>query len=294
MTHAEIECFLAIYRHKTVSAAAQALYITQPSLSARLKALERQVGTQLFYRCKGSREMVPTQSGQEFYQLAVQYTKLIKRMQNLGNAKKNTLRVSCFNSLGTYLFPAVYKLFLQTNSQISLQTQDMQLTAACQSLLLDETDLVFTIGRVSDSQLRQVPIFSEPMVLICAADFQLQAPVSLSELSPQDEIFVRWSGAYARWHKKVFGNFQPQICVSIMAQLRQFLEEGDRWAIAPISVVKGLESECNIRQIETDVTMPRRQVSYVVRAERSVPALDAFLDCLRQVLTTCPEIEILL
>ena len=47
MTHTGIECFLAICRHKTGNAAAQALFITQPSLSARLTVLEKEVGKQL-------------------------------------------------------------------------------------------------------------------------------------------------------------------------------------------------------------------------------------------------------
>lgn len=136
--------------------------------------------------------------------------------------------------------------------------------------------------------------FSEPMVVICAADSQLQSPAVLSELPPQEEVFVAWSNDYARWHQKIIGDFQPQICVSIMTQLRQFLEGEDRWAIVPISVARGLASECNIRQMETDVTLPRREIAYVVSAQRPVPALDAFLDCLRQVLATYPEIEILL
>ena len=41
MTYTEIECFLAICRYKTGSRAAEALYITQPSLSTRLKTLEK-------------------------------------------------------------------------------------------------------------------------------------------------------------------------------------------------------------------------------------------------------------
>lgn len=88
MTHTGIECFLAICHHKTGSAAAQALYITQPSLSARLKALEREVGTPLFYRCKGSREMVLTDAGREFYQLAVQYEALIKKCKTWATQKR--------------------------------------------------------------------------------------------------------------------------------------------------------------------------------------------------------------
>lgn len=294
MTHTGIECFLAICHHKTGSAAAQSLYITQPSLSARLKVLEREVGARLFYRCKGSREMVLTHAGREFYQLAVQYEALIKKMQNVGNSKKTALRISCFNSLGTYLLPAVYRLFLQTNPRISLQMQDMEIATACRSILQGETDLAFTAGHISDSQLQQLPAFSEQMVLICVGDSQLRAPVVLSELPHQAEIFVQWSHDFTCWHQKVLGNSQPLLCVSMMAQLRQFLEQENRWAIVPISVAKGLAAECDIRQLETDIPLPRREISCVVSSQRPVPALDAFLDCLRQVLTTYPEIEILL
>lgn len=294
MTHTGIECFLAICRHKTGSAAAQSLYITQPSLSARLKALERELGVDLFYRRKGSREMVLTHEGQEFYQLAVQYEALIEKMQKLGKSPKTTLRISCFNSLGTYLLPMVYGLFLQTNPRVSLQIQDMELAAASQSILRGETDLAFAGGQISDGQLRQFPAFSEPMVLICNADSGLQTPVSLSELPPQKEVFVQWSQGFVGWHQQVFGDSQPQLCVAIMAQLRQFLEREDRWAIVPVSVARGLSAECRIRQLETDIELPSREIFCVVSAQRQVPALSAFLDCLRQVLTAYPEFEILL
>ena len=160
MTHAGIECFLAICRHRTVVAAAQGLYITQPSLSARLKVLEREVGTPLFYRRKGSREMELTPAGKEFYQLAVEYETLMKKMRNLGSSQKTTLQISCFNSLGTYLLPAVYRLFLQTAPGIRLQMQDMEMAAASQSILRGETDLAFVAGHISDSHLRQIPAFS--------------------------------------------------------------------------------------------------------------------------------------
>jgi len=46
MTNSEIESFLAVCRYQTVSRAAEALYITQSSLSTRLKSLERELGGQ--------------------------------------------------------------------------------------------------------------------------------------------------------------------------------------------------------------------------------------------------------
>lgn len=53
MTNLDIETFWAVVQHGTMTAAAEALYITQPTLSMRIRALEERVGTPLFLRGKG-------------------------------------------------------------------------------------------------------------------------------------------------------------------------------------------------------------------------------------------------
>ncbi len=55
MTNLDIETFWAVVQHGTMTAAAEALYITQPTLSMRIRALEERVGTPLFVRGKGQR-----------------------------------------------------------------------------------------------------------------------------------------------------------------------------------------------------------------------------------------------
>lgn len=294
MTNTGIECFLAIYRHKTASAAARALYITQPSLSARLKTLEQEVGAQLFYRNKGSREMQLTNTGHEFYQLAVQYESLINKMKQLGDEKKNTLRISCFSSLDTYFLPPVYQLFLHKYPQFSLQIQDVGSMPPSQYLLQGTTDLAFTVGRIFNNQLRRVPIFSEPMVLVCAADSPIKAPAKLADLPLHKEIFVEWNYDFLCWHQDILSDALPPLVVSTMVQLQQFLEQEKGWSIVPLSVAKGLTAGGKLRQLETDLPLPRREIAYVVSTQRPVPALDAFEDCLRQVLADYPEFEILL
>lgn len=294
MTQTGIECFLAICRYKTITRAAEMLYITQSSLSVRLKNLETELGGALFFRNKGSREMTLTAAGKEFYELAEQYEALLRKMKTVCRGEKTALQVSCFNSLGTYLLPAVSGLFLQSAPQISLQMQDMEMTAATQSILEGETDLAFVAGHISDSRLRQFPAFSEPMVLVHAAGSYPQTPVKLSDLPAGEEVFVQWSHEFSGWHQKVLGYSQPRLCVSMMAQLRQFLEREGRWAIVPVSVARGLAAECRIRQSPTDLPLPRREISCLVSAQRPVPDLDVFLDCLRQVLTVYPEIDRLL
>ena len=56
MTQPEIEAFLSICRNKSISKAAEELYISQSSLSLRLKTLEEALGTPLLLRGKGKRE----------------------------------------------------------------------------------------------------------------------------------------------------------------------------------------------------------------------------------------------
>ncbi|HEX9363833.1 MAG TPA: LysR family transcriptional regulator, partial [Candidatus Dormibacteraeota bacterium] len=47
---AQVEGFLEVARRGSVSRAAEALFITQPTLTARLQGLERELGTPLFLR----------------------------------------------------------------------------------------------------------------------------------------------------------------------------------------------------------------------------------------------------
>ena len=238
--------------------------------------------------------MTLTQAGQRFYQLAQQYETLLEEMRALGYENNATLRISCFNSLDTYLLPAVYRLFLQNNPQFSLQTKEQGPIPGGQRVLQRYADLAFTTEPVFDSRLLRVPVFTEPTVLLCAADSPLQGTVTLSDLSPQKEIYVAWNSNFPAWHQKALGYSRPQLCVSTMVQLRQFLEQEKGWTIVPISVAKGMLAEGNIRQLETDIPLPRREIAYVVSAQRPVPALRAFQDCLRQVLTQYPELEVLL
>ena len=64
MLYRQMECFLAVARLGNLSRAAQEMFLTQPTLTARLKALEEEVGDQLFVRT--SRGMRLTEAGKEF------------------------------------------------------------------------------------------------------------------------------------------------------------------------------------------------------------------------------------
>lgn len=285
MTASGIEAFLAVCRHKTGSQAAQALYITQSSLSIRLKTLEKELGGALFYRKNGSREMVLTAAGRRFYALALQYQDITRQMQKVCQEDTGSLRVSSYNSLGTYLLPQVYDRFMQEHPRIGLEIQDNELDTATQSILSGNTDLAFTSGTVDDSRLVQTPVCREPMVIIYGKDVRLPEHFTADQLSCGNMVYVEWCRAFSRWYLRLFGSTRPKVTVSMMAQLQQFMKQGTYWTVAPVSVAEGLRTECDITICQPDFSLPFREISFITAAAERNPSIDAFCQCLRAVLT---------
>ncbi len=113
MTQQGIEVFLAVARLGSVSAAAQALYITQPAVSRHLKALEDALGCTLVVRGRGQRRVELTGRGQDFVQVAEKWRLLWQEAQEVaGRDRTQTLRVASVGSLSSYLLPPVFRDFL--------------------------------------------------------------------------------------------------------------------------------------------------------------------------------------
>ena len=90
MTNLDIETFWAVVQHGTMTAAAEALYITQPTLSMRIRALEERVGTPLFIRGKGQRRIRLTAAGQKFLTLARRWQRLLSETEALAELEQRT------------------------------------------------------------------------------------------------------------------------------------------------------------------------------------------------------------
>ena len=291
MTDGGIECFLAVCHYKTISKAADTLFITQSSLSTKLKNLETELGGALFHRRRGSREMVLTTAGQRFYELALQHEELHRKMLRVCKTGRQQLRVSSLNSLGTYLLPEVYDRFMEQHPEIDLQIQDMEVEAASRSLLSGHTDIAFISGKTDSPRLVQTPVFREAMAVICSRSLHAEKADFLM-LKNYQELYIEWSNTFAKWHQKTIGTDHSQLTISIMAHLRQFLEHKACWSIVPVTVATGLQKDCPIRILHSEEPLPFRDIS-MLTAE-AAPVIDNFTQCLRDTLTAHPEITALI
>ena len=77
-----LQYFLAVAREQSISAAAESLHRSQPTLSTQLKAMEQELGKQLLIRgTKGSRKVVLTEEGMILRKRAEEILSLVKRTE---------------------------------------------------------------------------------------------------------------------------------------------------------------------------------------------------------------------
>lgn len=95
MTQQGIEVFLAVARLGNISAAAQALYITQPAVSRHLRALESALGCALVRRGRGQRRVELTEQGQDFIYVAENWRLLWQEAREVArNDRVQTLHMA--------------------------------------------------------------------------------------------------------------------------------------------------------------------------------------------------------
>ena len=288
MTSLEIEAFLTTHRTGSVTKAAELLYISQSSLSTRLRTLERELGCPLFTRSRGSRAMTLTPEGERFLPLARQHRDLEEKMRALVRTEpaQRVLRVSSLNSIGSYLLPPAYARFSSLWPDIRLQIKDLTTAEARAALERDELDLAFsTLGGTTEA-IMAIPFLAEPMTLLCAAGSDYPDPVPLSALDPTHEVYSFWCADLQQWHRTAFGaDAEPQVRLELMSQIRLFTARPGAWAVVPHSIADALADAPDLRRCTPDFAIPERNL-YILcsRKARNTEPVRRFLDCLRQAL----------
>ena len=287
MTQPEIEAFLSICRNKSISKAAEELYISQSSLSLRLKTLEEALGTPLLLRGKGKREVILTAAGQTFYELALQYQDIAYKMETLGQSTMvEKLRISAINSVGNYLLPPVFDRFLEKYPRVQLTIQDMEAERVSLSIALGKTDIAFTTAKVETDEIVATRFLADPMTVICSADAAYPDTVTLKQLSPEEEVYVMWCAEQEYWHESIFGADAPSyLRLELMGQIPAFVSRPGKWAIVPQSVADSLAGTPGIRRCRPDFSIPDRTV-YILRNRDNAETVNihSFLETLREVL----------
>jgi len=118
----QLRIFKAIACEKSFTQAAEILFISQPSLSKQIKALENRLGILLFHRT--GNKIILTEAGLIFLQYSERILALCEEscraLNDLKDGERGTLKVGASQIVGAYLIPRIATLFIQRYPQINL------------------------------------------------------------------------------------------------------------------------------------------------------------------------------
>lgn len=144
MNTTQLKYFVTLARTLNYSTAAAQLYVTQPTLSRSIMALEDEIGTKLFYRESGKVALTP--AGELFLHdmepLALRYGGLLQRVQNLGKGLAGTLHIALASEqqMPARLLDQI-RVFSATYPAVELRFSRMDTSAIPMALMEETVDL---------------------------------------------------------------------------------------------------------------------------------------------------------
>src|SRR5690606_30545961 len=141
----QLRYYLVTAKHKSLRQAARELRITQPSLSAQLKALEEALGVALFERTRGG--VVLTPLGRELLAEAsaavTAAEAIVEAAQFASRGPGGTYRLGVSPSVGPYILPWILPALHQELRQVKLFVREGVTTMLVEELKAGVHDLIF-------------------------------------------------------------------------------------------------------------------------------------------------------
>lgn len=270
MNLSEIETFLMIVKTKNITKTAENLFLSQPTVSHRLKSLEEELGVKLLTRKKGYKQIELTMQGEEFIPIAERWISVWQEMQALkDNRQKLYLTIGCTDTLNSAMMYDLYRSMLDEEEQImNLKVKTHYSSEIYQYLENHDIDLGFVHHHLHFKNTVANPILEEKMYIIQSENAAVQREfIHTDELDLSREIFLSWEADYQIWHDQwVTKGVRPRFQVDTFELLFHLLSKENMWAIAPITVAERIQKLRPVTVSEiANKTKPPKRITYMIK-----------------------------
>lgn len=184
----QLEAFVQVAEGKSFSKAAKELFLTQPTVSAHISSLEKELGVRLLVR--NTKEVALSDSGQELYRYARQIVDLEERIDEIFKSKQNVGKHSITIAASTipaqYLVPEILIKFQEKHpeEQIKLIADDS--AGVVEQVVSHAVEIGFTGTVLDKKNCKYIPFYKDTLVIITPNTPKYQ---EIKANHPED---VRW------------------------------------------------------------------------------------------------------
>ena len=284
---AQLEAFLQVAQHRSFSRAAEALFLTQPSVTARIQSLEREIGERLFERT--GRSVTLTDAGHAFMPHAQRALTAVQEGTDAIEAVRHgdigSIRIGASDTIATYVLPGILKQFRETRPRVHVHLTTGQTEGIVEKLLAGETHVA--VSRLTQHpEIESLHLYNDDLALVCSPShpFANRGRVTVAEAGKEPFLFFERSSSY---HTLVYSMFLrvgvvPESVMELdsMETTKHMVEAGLGIAILPVVSVEREVKAGQLTRVEIrDMEQPaQREVGvHVVRNRILAPPIRDFL-----------------
>jgi len=273
MTLTELRYIVAVAREKHFGRAAEACFVSQPTLSVAIKKLEDELEVKLFER--GANEVTVTPLGEEIVrqaQTVIEGAAGIKETAKRGkDPVSGPLRLGVIYTIGPYLLPDLVKQAIDRVPQMPLMLQENFTAKLLDMLRTGELDCAIMAEPFPDTGLAVAPLYDEPFMVAVPKTHALakRKHVSAEELK-QETMLLLGTGhcfrdhvlevcpEYARFSSDAEG-IRKSFEGSSLETIKYMVASGMGVTVVPqLSVPK--DTQPHVRYIPFSAPVPTRRV----------------------------------
>lgn len=292
MELAQLEAFVLVAQHHSFSRAADALFLTQPSVTARIQSLERELKTKLFER--SGRGVSLTDSGEAFLGHAKRALAAVREGTDALDAVRGgdlgNIRIGASGSIATYVLPRLLRAFREDRPQVHISVRTGTSEEVMEALLANEVHLALC-RLTSHEQVRSLHLYNDELVLVTSPShrFVNALSVSLADAGVEPFLFFEPTSSYHRLTAEMFARagVVPASAMELdsIETTKHMVEEGFGVAILPRVAVEREAAGGALRALEiAGIDQPaQREVGlHLLRQHQVSPALREFLETVVQ------------
>jgi LysR family hydrogen peroxide-inducible transcriptional activator len=298
MTLTELKYIVAVARERHFGRAAQACFVSQPTLSVAIKKLEQELDVTLFER--GASEVSVTALGEQIVQQAQQVIEQAQAIREIARRGKDPvageLRLGVIYTIGPYLLPDLVRQAIEHVPQMPLLLQENFTAKLLEGLRSGELDCAIMAEPFPDSGLAIAPLYDEPFAAAVPRTHALarRKTIAADELRDQPLLLLGTGHCfrdhvlevcpeYARLASGEAAGLRRSFEGSSLETLKHMVASGMGVTVVPqLSVPRELQP--HIRFLKFTAPVPTRRV--VLAWRRSFPRYAA-IAALRNAIYAC-------
>ena len=237
---------LAIVEHGSLSAAARARGLTQPSISRQIQDLEARLGTQLVERTTHGAHLTPAGEilAEGARELLSGLAALPERVRSRQGEVSGTVRLGTVDSIGIYVLPPLLARFVHAHPRVDVKVVCQSSPQLMAMLLADELDVA--IGTTEHAKLACERLYQNPVVLAYPTGLPRdQVPTTMGELAKARVVTFTRGLTVRTLIDQAFAKagleFKPVLELSNVEVIKAMVRAGLGIGIIPDGCVQGFE-----------------------------------------------------